>query len=808
MTQCCPCDVLKHPGKPEIPAGLSALPRQLAGFAEYRLAMLRDIPTYPALAQWRARQGDDLGLMLMEMWAYMLDILSFYDERIANETYLRTALQQHSLHQLVGLIGYRPRPALAATVMLAAIADGHQPVVLPPRTGFRSDAFDGEPPQIFETELEQTAYAVLNEWSLAPVRAPLPKNDDLLLDLGSAQLAKDQIALLRWGEQLHAGKVIETTITKALDSNSYLKVEMSPSPALDLTIPLDAIEVLTPIHSAALNLSRGPITLPVNPGATEFAAGGLNYQAGAITTTRTRLILDTVYTDFAEDAPIIVQRGNEYHPTIIQSVAEYQVAVSEDDNAPTLPATGIGIDPPLPDNWIETLSRLKVHFQMTQAGTPTQVAKTQLDAPDFVAPGVAIEGLNDPLPDDIPSVAQLFLQDANDNGLLAEGTVTITPDGEGHVQLEADTPTFQPLLRPTVKVYANVIAASRGESVLDEVLGSGNAAQAFQSFQLRKSPLTYLNDPAAPEGRRSTLSVRVNGFLWTEVPSFFGFGPQDEVYIVRQNDQQETTLTFGDGQTGARIPTGINNVTATYRFGAGAAKPPAGTIGQLAKPVTGLQRVVNPVAAGGGKDSDQPDEIRANAPSSALLLGRAISLPDFEALAREFGGVINAKAGWAWEHRQQRAVVKVWFIADGGDIAGDLQTFLIGQAEPNTPLVATEATAQAPSDLVINLEVDLRANTEMVIEAVRQTLTNEKTGLLSLAQIPIGAPLFRSRLFEAILGVNGAQSVQAMTVNGRSAPFAITTAAGHYRNFLDSLVIQRVGAGDLTSLSTSGGGAA
>jgi hypothetical protein len=830
MTQCCPCDVLKHPGKPEIPAGLSALSRQLAGFPEYRLAMLRDIPTYPALAQWRARQGDDLGLMLMEMWAYMLDILSFYDERIANETYLRTALQQHSLHQLVGLIGYRPRPALAATVMLAAIADGHQPVVLPPRTGFRSDAFDGEPPQIFETELEQTAYAVLNEWSLAPVRAPLPQNDDLLLDLGSAQLAKDQTALLRWGEQLHVGKVTATTIAKALDGNSYLKVEMTPSPALDLNVPLDAIEVLTPTQSASLNLSRGRITSssqgamtrttvtrsianpflfsPETGALTESLPDKTISEGISITTTLTRLILDTVYADFAEEFPIIVQRGHEYHPTIIQSVAEYQVAVSEDDDAPTLPATSIEIEPPLPDHWIDTLSRLKVHFQMTQAGTPTQVAKTQLDAPDFVAPGIAIEGLHDPLPDDIPSVAQLFLQDANDNGLLAEGTVTITPDGEGHVQLEADTPAFQPLLRPTVKVYANVIAASRGESVLDEVLGSGNAAQAFQSFQLRKSPLTYLNDPAAPEGRRSTLSVRVNGFLWTEVPSFFGFGPQDEVYIVRQNDQQETTLTFGDGQTGARIPTGINNVTATYRFGAGAAKPPAGTIGQLAKPVTGLRRVVNPVAAGGGKDSDQPDEIRANAPSSALLLGRAISLPDFEALAREFGGVINAKAGWAWEHRQQRAVVKVWFIADGGDIAGDLQTFLIGQAEPNTPLVATEATAQAPSDLVINLEVDLRANTEMVIEAVRQTLTNEKTGLLSLAQIPIGAPLFRSRLFEAILGVNGAQSVQAMTVNGRSAPCAITTAAGHYRNFLDSLVIQRVGAGDLTSLSTGGGGAA
>lgn len=814
MNQCCPCDALKHPSHPEIAAGLATLPRQLAGFLEYRLAMLRDIPTHPALAQWRARQGQDLGLMLLEMWAYVLDGLSFYDERIANESYLRTAVQPASLHHLVGLIGYRPRPALAATVMLAAIADGNQPVHLPPRTGFRSDAFDGEPPQIFETELPQTAYPALNEWSLTPVRAALPQTQDLLLALNSARLAPDQLVVLSGPNQLRAGYVTQTQILKALDGESYLQVELSPAPTLEPTVPLAAIAVLTPTQTATLNLSRGQIKNPME--GTQFTvAFGSGSQvvvtgniplAPAITTTRTRLILDTVYPDFAEAAPIIVQRGQAYHAAVVQAVTEYTVAVSEDENAPTLPATAIEIEPELPATWSDSLSRLQVHFQMTPAGTLTQVAKTQLDAADFKAPGIAIAGLRDPLPAGIPTAGPWLLQDANDNGRLAEGSVTITSEGQGTVQLNADTPAFQPLLRPPVKGFGNVIAASRGESVVDEVLGSGDAARVFQAFQLRKSPLTYLNDPAAPDGRRSTLSVRVNGFLWTEVASFFGAGPQDEVYIVRQNDQQETTLTFGDGQTGARLPTGINNVTATYRFGAGSAKPPAGAIAQLAKPVPGLRRVVSPVAAGGGKDSDQPDEIRTNAPNSALLLGRAISLPDFEALAREFGGVVNAQATWAWDERQQRAVVKVWFIADGGDIAQALQAFLIGQADPHTPLVATAAIAQTPSNLVINLGLDPRADSEWVLEAVRQTLTDNQTGLLALAQIPIGRPLFRSQLFAAILGVAGTQSVQSMTINGRPAPFAIPTAEGHYRDFLETLVIQKVGIGDAALASTTGGG--
>jgi predicted phage baseplate assembly protein len=399
-----------------------------------------------------------------------------------------------------------------------------------------------------------------------------------------------------------------------------------------------------------------------------------------------------------------------------------------------------------------------------------------------------MEGVIEPLPAGVAEPSELLLLDAQDNGARANGSVDINPQGEGKVQLTPDTPSFEPALRTPVTVFGNLVRAIRGESAVNEVLGSGDASQAFESFTLRNKPLTYLNDPSAPNGRRSTLEVRVNGIKWREVPSLFGAGPQDEVYIVRQNDEQETIITFGDGKTGARLRTGVDNITATYRFGAGAAKPPAGAIGQLARPVEGLRRVVNPVAAGGGADADQPKDIRRNAPNSALLLGRAVSVPDFEALAREFGGVINAHVEWAWDETSQGAVVKVWFISDGGDIAKALRAFLIGQADPNTPLIAEEAKAQ-PSELVIDLEIDPRFNTPIVIEQVKQVLTNPDTGPLALENIPIGRPLFRSRIFDAVLSVEGMRSVRAMTADGQPAPFAITVAQGWYRDFPDGLVI-------------------
>jgi predicted phage baseplate assembly protein len=470
-----------------------------------------------------------------------------------------------------------------------------------------------------------------------------------------------------------------------------------------------------------------------------------------------------------------------------------------------VPVTRIEVSPPLPESWLAAMRSLVIRFQMIDGGRLTRAARTELNTPDFDPPGgVPIEGTVEPFPG--PEPGELLLQDARDRGVLAGGRVEINANGDGKITLHPGVPPFSSAMRTPVTVFGNLIRATRGESVFNEVLGSGDASQAFQSFTLGNGPLTYLNDPAAPGGRRTTLEVRVNGITWKEVSSFFGAGPEDEVYVARQDDEGETVVTFGDGTTGARVPTGVDNITAAYRFGAGAAKPPAGGISQLARPVAGLRRVLNPVAAGGGADADRPQDIRRNAPSSALILGRAVSVQDFEALAREFGGVINAHAEWAWDETCQGAVVKVWFISDGGDIQKDLAAFLIGQADPNTPLVAEEAEA-AVSELIIDLDVAPRFNPATVAEQVRQALTDPETGILALEKIAIGRPLFRSRLFDVILEVEGARSVRAMTVNGRPAPFAIPVAQGRYHQFLDRLVIGNTAAGDRLLTARDEGGA-
>jgi len=74
---------------------------------------------YPELAALKSRNPDDPAIALLDSWATVADVLTFYQERIANEGYLRTATERRSILELARLIDYKLRPGVAATVYLA-----------------------------------------------------------------------------------------------------------------------------------------------------------------------------------------------------------------------------------------------------------------------------------------------------------------------------------------------------------------------------------------------------------------------------------------------------------------------------------------------------------------------------------------------------------------------------------------------------------------------------------------------------------------------------------------------------------------
>src|SRR4029079_9804547 len=67
------------------------------------------------------RGSDDFTIALLDAWAVAADVLTFYNERLAQESYLRTARERISLQELGRLIGYRLRPGAAAQTALGFV---------------------------------------------------------------------------------------------------------------------------------------------------------------------------------------------------------------------------------------------------------------------------------------------------------------------------------------------------------------------------------------------------------------------------------------------------------------------------------------------------------------------------------------------------------------------------------------------------------------------------------------------------------------------------------------------------------------
>ena len=136
----------------------------------------------------------------------------------------------------------------------------------------------------------------------------------------------------------------------------------------------------------------------------------------------------------------------------------------------------------------------------------------------------------------------------------------------------------------------------------------------------------------------------------------------------------------------------------------------------------------------------------------------------------------------------QRAVVKIWFISDGGSIADALRSYLLGQSDPNVPLEAEEAEA-VEKPLVVDLVVDSSFNSDDVEQAVIDALMDRESGLLALENIPIGCPLFRSRVLKQIHDVAGVVSVRALRFDGQEAAASLLVAEGQYLDFTNQLVV-------------------
>ncbi len=184
--------------------GLSEISYRIGTHGSFKESMIARLTTLKGLT---TRRSDDPALALLDAWATVADVLTFYQERIANEGYLRTATERFSVQELAKLVGYRPRPGVSSSVFLAyTLDDKHkEETVIPSGSRVQSVPGPDELPQTFETSVDLKARAQWNNLKPRMTRPQTMKsikaNNRLYLKGLTTNLKPNEPLLIREGNK-------------------------------------------------------------------------------------------------------------------------------------------------------------------------------------------------------------------------------------------------------------------------------------------------------------------------------------------------------------------------------------------------------------------------------------------------------------------------------------------------------------------------------------------------------------------------------------------------------------------------------
>ncbi len=759
-----PVEVFNRPG-------LSAVAYRVGTHGQFKQTMLARLsdPDREPLRGLSTRDSDDFSVALLDAWASVADVLTFYQERVANESYLRTAVERLSVVEMSRLIGYEPRPGVAAATHLAftmekvpgATEQQAEALGVPSRTFLeagvkvQSVPAPGEQPQIFET-VERVEARV--EWNdIRPrltVRHPVEADMLTLYFEGLATGIKkgDGILVTPHGSYSAFRVVADVTLDNERNLTKVRLVPKSPTAKQSYGFIADGYEQgpsvapfaqkyvgqtieASDLQAAAekegfttrklfdnLLASRDPAprmivfrtraaifghnaprweALPASqrigdkikgqPFAPGVYATRLNSwidqplsKYPGLSAENNFIYLDNVYQGVVRDGWVVLKDAADAFAYRVESAAE----VTKSDFTLVAKVSRLTLENRL--HWDAFYPQATTVFAQSEL---LALGRHPFEEQTVAGSTIELETFVDGIFAGHEIVVCGELSDKR--GVTACEVATVQKaehvlTKEGFTRLVLELPLANSYLRQTVRINANVALATHGETVR-EVLGGGDASRAFQRFTLRQPPLTYTG-AATPTGSQTTLTVRVNGLLWQEVPAFYGHGPDERIYVTRTSDDGKTTVIFGDGVTGARLPTGQENVVAAYRKGSGlAGLLKAEQLSQLMTRPLGLKGATNPLAPAGAAAAEEIDSARANAPLTVLTLGRIVSLRDYEDFARAFAGVGKALATWTWSGEQRGVFVTVAgadgaAIPEGTPLSKNLLAAMRAAGDTNVPV--------------------------------------------------------------------------------------------------------------------------
>lgn len=608
------------------------------------------------------RDDDDPAIALIDAVARALHVLAWNAARLSDDGSIRRTEDRDALVDLTRMLGYHPRPALAATTTLAFTIDAFdgspKATTIPKGTKVASVPKQDEKPQIFETD---AAFEARGEWNeLAPVQVedvPRVTTDTRRIRIaGASTTAKPGDLILVYLEpqmQQPSRSWLCARIAKVTRKPDvipqFTDIDLTPQIGL---LQLEALRgiafknqvVILGQRASAFGATAPDLALMTKTVRADFQDKmsvdwkDLKMQI-AVRSQGGTVDLDAVYPDAMADRLVVFVAGTKVQLGRIKSAVEHSrrgfglsAKVTEID------VEGIDLD----DGGYKDKVRETAIYIETDRETLLVVNK-DVSLPGTPSDRITVQGrVSLPVGRRIVLSGEQFTSTSERGPRIAEVAILKSSAPAGNnTELVFEDHVANKFRSTTLSLCANAVGASHGDTPATgpEVIGSGAAANPSPRFTLKRSPLAYVPAENA-RGYAPAIEVRVGDRLYTEAPTLFGLGSEDRVYAVTTGREERSSVQFA-----GRLPSGAHNVTAVYRNGGGTAgNLAAGRITTVMTPVLGVRSVTNLVAADGGSDAETIDDMRTAAPQSIRTLDRVVSLADFEAFVRTYRGVGKALA--------------------------------------------------------------------------------------------------------------------------------------------------------------------
>ena len=268
------------------------------------------------------------------------------------------------------------------------------------------------------------------------------------------------------------------------------------------------------------------------------------------------------------------------------------------------------------------------------------------------------------------------------------------------------------------------------------------------------------------------------GGFWVRyqaVDSFYDKGHRDRAYI---KDIVTGEVKFGDGVHGMIPPKGEKNVRAqVYQVGGGGAgNVPSGAVVDLLHTMAFVESVTNPYPAQGGCDMETVDEAKVRAPHMLKARNRAVTVDDFEWLAREASNSVARVKALPSSAREGEVTVIVVPRSASSDLKEKPVPTVellkrVRQYLNQRRLVSTVVNVVRPSYAECSLRIEIVCAQSGATDKIKKNIEREVQRFLHPLQgwrggkgWPFGRSLLKVDLYQVVESVDGVDLVDKIRI--------------------------------------------